>query len=220
MKIKGKNKKRERNCYVREESCDQSQADETWAGRFGRGRWGAFLPQASHGTGQKHPAKSLCFIFSKCGLEANFKAALYASVKCCQKLWTRKMPANTQPCTVAVSLLNTNYRENAAMGVVGLQQVLLGKLPLLFTHLWLQVKGQVQRQGTLLLLPNRVSGIVKRSWVWNFVTLICWLFCFSGKELDWKSPGRHTELSCCYWHESQNNTSRLWENATVSQLRS
>lgn len=83
---------------------------------------------------ETHPAKCLCFFSSKCGLEANFKAALCASAKCSQKLWTRKIPANTQLCTVVGSLLNTNYSENAALEVVSLPQVLLGKLPLLLSH--------------------------------------------------------------------------------------
>lgn len=179
---------------------------------------GCFLTRASHGTGHKHPAKCLCFFFSKCGLEANFKAALYASVKCSQKLWTRKIPANTQLCTVAVSWLNTNYRENAAEDTVGLQQVLLGKLPLLVSHFRVQVKEQACRL-VMLLLPNHIPDIMKRCWVWNFITtLIGQLFCFPEKELNWISSGRHTELCCCHWPKSQNNTYRLWENATVSQL--
>jgi len=62
-------------------------------------------------------------------------------------------------------LLNTNYRENAAMGAAGLQQVLLGKLLLLFSRSWLQVKEQVCRRVAPLLLPDHIPDIMKRPWV-------------------------------------------------------
>lgn len=75
------------------------------------------------------------------------------------------MPSNTQLCTAAVSLLNTNYIENAATEVVGLQQVLLGNFPLLLSHFWLQVKGKMHRLITLLLHPNHIPDIMKWLWV-------------------------------------------------------
>lgn len=113
IRIKG-----EGSCCIREESSDQRQADESRAARrWGGGWWGALLIPVSHGTEQKHTAKCLCFFFSKCGLEANFKAALYASVKGSQKLWTRKIPANTQLYTVAGSCCILNIEKIQQQGL-------------------------------------------------------------------------------------------------------
>lgn len=122
MRIKG-----EGSCCIREESSDQRQTDESRAARWGGGQRGALLIPASHGTAQKHTAKCLCFFFSKCGLEANFKAALYASVKGSQKLWTRKIPANTQLYTVAGSCCILNIAKIQQQGLWFSIRYCLGK---------------------------------------------------------------------------------------------
>lgn len=73
------------------------------------------------------------------------------------------MPANTQPCTAAVSLLNTNYRENAAREVWVYSRYNLGNS--LGHSDTCGCVGQVQRLLPLLLLPSHGSDIMKRHWV-------------------------------------------------------